>query len=275
MKIYSISAPTIPRYLTKDLEVGTRVAHVNAEGVTKLGVVVARNRVLYDRNMTEFWGRKNLTTATYYVPDRMHYVVKAYLNYKKPYSHSTRGQLVRPSFLSDEELTLPRGVKLTTSSPLEIFTSTRPIRRTGQMFLLSMWCWAEAYVFGGRMEPPSIIMRTRDHRLGMYINNAAGATAILISEALNHPRTIFKVMLHEMIHQHNYEVEGFRAGATGDELARLAHGEIFTKWIPHVKNKTGIQTQITDKADNPFKIQIQEGLLHSSIHRLGTSGRYW
>ena len=135
---------------------------------------------------------------------------------------------------------------ITRKMPLDIFTQNLPVRRFDIQLLEGMWYWTDHNIFGRRMSRPQLSIVDDRSAAGWY---NVDANAILISRDRNRTaRNIFSTMLHETIHQFNYQIDRVNTKDITDprERSRVIHGEYFMRWVGVIKRKTGVSIDVPE-----------------------------
>jgi len=134
-----------------------------------------------------------------------------------------------------------------TLSTLEIFKRKRAIV-FGAAAMRAMWYWGNLHVFNNKLREPEFVVGEHKGFYGRY-RKQRGHTigTIWASRTRNHSiAELFATVIHEQIHQHNFEVEM----PAGDfNPAEGSHGAAFRHWIPIIKEKAGIIITITGDAN--------------------------
>lgn len=109
---------------------------------------------------------------------------------------------------------------------------------------LCMVLWANKHVFNGELNVPEISFRAgglRSKFAGMFVYNAnSDGTLILNKARLLSYSQLFSTVLHEMVHQYNFNID-YRRDHKFIPSAINVHGSMFTKWIPIIEGKTGVK----------------------------------
>jgi hypothetical protein len=200
------------------VEIGSRVAYVLAEKA-RCGVVVGIDGDLFTIKLDD--GKTKLNVSN---NNRLHLI-----NYWR--------DLIRE--VSVDKLPLLSDDK----TAMEIFKSNRPIV-FGVAAVRAMWYWANKNVFNGVLKEPTFHITSSKKTFGKWWPNKKLMELSLRNMS---SKQLFGVVMHEMIHQVNSEYEWPRGEYN---LNEGGHGAGFQRWIPIVKDITGVKVaQFVDTQD--------------------------
>lgn len=129
-------------------------------------------------------------------------------------------------------------------SALEIFASKQAII-FGPAAMRAMWYWANHNVFNNKLKEPELIAANTKSKYGRYRLQRGKNLGHITASAINHNiRELFATMLHEMVHQYNFEID-WRQLNEFNPTTEGSHGQVFLKWLPIILAKTGMQITIT------------------------------
>lgn len=128
---------------------------------------------------------------------------------------------------------------------IDVFKSKRHIQY-GSPLLRAVWYYANHVVFKDELSEPHLVIKGIGP-VGQYQYGGHGRGTIIVNPSHNQSALAVTVtVVHEMIHQYNYEVD-YRRDHSWTPSPVGSHGDVFKKWIPIVASKLGIE--ITWKKD--------------------------
>ena len=123
-----------------------------------------------------------------------------------------------------------------TTMGVEFFSSkTSTVNGFGTGFLYGMWHYLNEAVFGGVLSLPVLTLSQSKLKLGLAMSpkhpdvKVPGKTEIKIAASHASVRSIFETLGHEMVHQHQFEVDMPNGVSITKEFA---HGKTFFAWAP-------------------------------------------
>lgn len=131
--------------------------------------------------------------------------------------------------------------------------------------LFSMWLYANHLIFGGKLKAPAIKLNGSLKYLGLCHSTALNGepTLIEISKRTISSANAFGTMVHEMVHQFNFEI-AWKDKKAQESLKRDGHGEYFTMWQAPIFAKTGVKIeQFADINDINFNVDLTKSTRRS------------
>jgi hypothetical protein len=127
---------------------------------------------------------------------------------------------------------------------LEIFRDKHGVL-FGVAAMRSMWYWSNVHVFNNKLVLPKLVVSSNRSKYGSYKLDRGKRRGTLMASARNHNlQELFATLLHEMIHQYNFEIEWLQEHIF-DPQYEGSHGHAFLKWLPIIQAKTGVKITIT------------------------------
>jgi hypothetical protein len=160
---------------------------------------------------------------------------------------------------------------LISTPPLKIFTSKKPVQfSVGGM--RSVWYWANNEIFGNKLKEPNFVPTMSRSTWGKY---STKGRILNVSTVKCHSFLEFtNTLVHEMIHQMNFEVEHIDTHKEG------THGASFLRWVPIIKQKTGLVITVLadsslDETEHDEKTAEGESKTSTFIVVCFRIGKYW
>lgn len=150
----------------------------------------------------------------------------------------------------DEFRYYPEGIH-----PIDIFNSNKAIK-FGKAAMLSMWLWINQNIFSSELKLPEFRVsesaRGRSFGRCKYLGRGKGCR-IYVTGQNHNIGILFNTMLHEMIHQYNFEID-YEKKREYDPNSEGTHGAAFFKWVSFIRDRTSVIIDITagDKDDTEF-----------------------
>jgi hypothetical protein len=230
------------------MEIGARVAYVLGNDC-RLGVLA---RLENDRATLELDNKKFSIVD----PNRLHLV-----DYWKDRNSQTAFDRFRE---------IPANTPL-----LDIFKSKKAIV-FGEAAMRAMWYWGNHNVFSDKLKEPSLVVSNHKRLYGRW-KSGRGSPPTIMCSSRNHSRVeLFSTMLHEQIHQYNFQIE---APEGTFDRSEGTHGAAFKRWIPIIAEKTnGVKINLladSEAVDADFDNPEEEPTTQQFIYAVVYTGKGW
>jgi len=133
-------------------------------------------------------------------------------------------------------------------------------------FFDAMWSYANNVGFGGKLKPCKLVI-DNNQTFGTCANTRP-KTTITISRKNKSVHNYWNTVVHEMVHQQNFEIDIFKSKAILDSILRDGHGPEFMKYAPHMQSKLNTKIEaLADMNDIQFNMELREEDLSKSKTR--------
>lgn len=127
----------------------------------------------------------------------------------------------------------------------EIFTNKRGAT-FGVAAMRAIWYWGNDVVFNRELHEPKLVFSQGQGKYGEYKIERGKMLGRIRASAANHNMyELASTMLHEMVHQYNFEID--RPAGRFDPKFEGSHGKIFMQWLPKIRERTSIVIGVKGK----------------------------
>lgn len=143
-------------------------------------------------------------------------------------------------------------------------TAKRQLCDVNVHFVKALWDYANEVGFNGKLKPLKLLVKSGEP-LGMYSYAGSGSSSMTISSNKNTSANIFfNTVVHEMVHQQNFEIDAKTDKGLLAELGKEPHGSAFLKYAPELKQKLGV---VIEELGNVNDVTFNRELLSTEVKK--------